>query len=104
MFQHLLESNAVRRPRVGGSLVSTVAHAALVAAAITITTQRVDKAAEIVDPVARFIAVTPPPATPPDAVHGARSSAVDPVALRPSPRSRCCRVFWTSRWELRIPT
>ena len=35
MFQQLLESNVTRTPRVGSSALSTVAHAALVAAAST---------------------------------------------------------------------
>ena len=103
MFQHLLESNAVRRPRVGGSLVSTVGHAALVAAAITITTQHVDKPAAIVDRIAPLIEVARP-APQPDAVHGNSSSAVESAPTFRHQRWQSCRPCSTSQWESRVPT
>ena len=84
MFQQLLESNAVRKPRVGGSLVSTVAHGALVAAALALTTQR-EQALRAPDPTVTFTAVTPTP-TPSTAVHGNRTTAIAAAAsvLQPS--------------------
>lgn len=85
MFQHLLESDAAHRPRVGGSLVSTVAHAALVAGAVALTMQPRIVPTTTPDPAARFIAVAPPPPPPPDAVHAdGRASASSPRAVAPS--------------------
>jgi len=78
MFQQLLESNAVRKPRVGGSLVSTVAHAGLIAAALALTTQRA-RERPAPDPILRFTEVIPPP-SPSTAVHGSRASAVATAA------------------------
>lgn len=84
MFQQLLESNAVRKPRVGGSLVSTVAHAGLIAAALALTTQRAQERAAPA-PILRYTEVIPPP-SPSTAVHGSRASAVATAAriLRPT--------------------
>lgn len=84
MFQQLLESNAVRRPRVGGSMVSAMAHAALVAAAVAITTQR-EAPAAVPEPRVRLTVVVPTPVVRPDVVHTARGGGVASQPLQNSP-------------------
>ena len=74
MFHQLLESNAVRKPRVGGSLVSTVAHGALIAAALALTTQHEQAPPE---PTERLYITPVVPQQPPStAVHGSRATAI----------------------------
>lgn len=85
MFQQLLESNAVRKPRLGSSFVSTVGHAALVAGALALTTQRTYvKAAP--DPTITFTQVLPKPVAPSTAVHGSTANTIAAAAsvLQPS--------------------
>lgn len=73
MLQHLLESNAQVQRRVGGSLASTIAHAALIAGAIALTTtQRAPAEVAPVKPLT-FINVAPKAPAPP--LHTNRASS-----------------------------
>ncbi len=65
MFHLLLESNAVPASRVGGSLFSTIGHAALVAAAVALTALPHDRIAPPTDPQLTFVPVPPPAVEPP---------------------------------------
>ncbi|MEQ1692080.1 MAG: energy transducer TonB [Gemmatimonas sp.] len=82
MFQMLLESNAAPAPRVGGSLISTLGHASVVAAIVVLTASPPRGDASPVLPRARFIPVLAPPIapTPPrNAVHA------DPMSTPSAP-------------------
>ena len=94
MFHQLLESNAVQKPRVGGSLVSTLAHAALVAAAVALTTQPDHPRPVVPDRIFRYTPVVPTPVVPSTTVHGSRASANPQVSDAPAPSpSTMPRVF-----------
>jgi TonB family protein len=80
MFHQLLESNAVRKAPVAGSLVSTVAHAALVAAAIAMTVQRDPAPPAIPDRILQYTPVIRPPEAPSNTVHGGRANALAPAS------------------------
>jgi protein TonB len=79
MFHQLLESNAARKPHLGGSFASTVGHAALVVAALALTTQR-EHVRAAPDPTITFTQVIPTPAEPSPAGHGTQGGAVAAVA------------------------
>ncbi len=82
MFQLLLESNAVHTSRVGGSLFSTIGHAALVAAAVALTALPHEATAPLTDPQLIFVPVPPPTVEPPrpiDLVIPNTSTAPSPV-------------------------
>jgi protein TonB len=64
MFQQLLESNVVRRPRLGGSLVSTIAHAALIAGLVALTATARTHPIEQPEVRVPFVKVATPPSTP----------------------------------------
>jgi protein TonB len=63
MFQQLIESNVVRRPRVGSSSLSMAGHAALIAAAIAATATTRARVEEVVEPRVAYVSVPKPPET-----------------------------------------
>ena len=65
MFQLLLESNAVPASRVGGSLFSTIGHAALIAAAVALTALPPERTPPPTDPPLIFVPVPTPTVEPP---------------------------------------
>ena len=64
MFQQLLESNVTRTPRVGSSALSTVAHAALVAAAVALTATSRQRLVDVFEPHLIYVPVAVPPEMP----------------------------------------
>ncbi|MBL0172712.1 MAG: energy transducer TonB [Gemmatimonadaceae bacterium] len=64
MFQLLLESNAASTPRVGGSLVSTIGHVALVAAAVALTASPPERIAPPEEHPLTWVPIPPPPVLP----------------------------------------
>ena len=76
MFQLLLESNAAHTPRIGGSVWSTIGHAAFVAAAVALTAVPPDRMRDVPEPRVHIFPVVPPPVAP-TAPH-------DPVANSPT--------------------
>lgn len=79
MFQQLLESNVVRRPRWGGSLLSTVAHAALISGAVALTATAGERPPEAPDVRVRFTPITPTTPAPPPRVTSTSSPASNRV-------------------------
>ena len=64
MLQHLIESNVTFTPRVGSSVVSTVAHVVLISGAIALTATSRIKQIEVVDSRVHFLAPAVVPSTP----------------------------------------
>jgi periplasmic protein TonB len=85
MFQLLLESKADTRLPFGGSLVSTVAHAALVTGLVLLTAQRLTREAPAPEPRATFIPVEPPRVAPSQARPLQSPSAAAPAPLGAPP-------------------
>lgn len=82
MFQMLLESNAAPTPRVGGSLLSTLGHATIIAAIVALTASPPQGDASPVLQRPRFIPVLAPPVAPTlprNAVHA------DPMSTPSAP-------------------
>lgn len=76
MFQQLPESSAVRRPRWGGSIVSTAAHAALISGAVALTATAGERPPEAPAPRVPFIAIAPtPPVAPPRVANAAPATS-----------------------------
>ena len=80
MFHLLLESNAAPTSRFGGSVISTMGHVALVAAAIAATTMPPRTAARTTEPKVTFVPV-PPAVAPPQP----RELAPSPSQAAPAP-------------------
>ena len=64
MFDNLVESKAKRAPRVGGSLVSVIAHAALIALVVAVTANAGVAADEAPKERITFVPKSPPPPPP----------------------------------------
>lgn len=87
MFQLLLESKADTRLPFGGSLVSTVAHGALVTGLVLLTAQRPTREVPTPEPRATFIPVEPPRVAPSQSrpLPSSSSSAATPAPLGAPP-------------------
>jgi protein TonB len=86
MFHLLLESKADTRLPFGGSLVSTVAHGALVTGLVLLTAQRPTREAPAPEPRATFIPVEPPRVAPnPARPLPSASAAATPAPLGAPP-------------------
>ncbi len=84
MFQQLPESNAIRRPRWGGSIVSTTSHALLITAAVALTARAGERPAappEVHVPYVEVATAKPLPDAPRVARHDANAA---PSAAVPS--------------------
>jgi TonB family protein len=86
MLDTLLESNAARTRRTGGTLASTLVHAALFAGAITVTTRGpATRPAQPEERVLPPLVVTRPPAQPP-ATRQPPPSSAQPAPAPSAPR------------------
>lgn len=86
MFQLLLESKAETRLPFGGSLVSTVAHGALVTGLVLLTAQRPTRETPAPEPRATFIPVEPPRVAPsPTRPLSSSAAATTPAPLGAPP-------------------
>lgn len=85
MFQLLLESRASRRPPVGGSVVATAGHAALVLGLVAATADRPPAVTAEPETRARLFVATPVLPPPPASPREASSSAVaHPASAAPT--------------------
>ena len=83
MFDSLLESRARKPSRLGGSIVSTVGHALLVAGIVTVTANANDATEPAPEPHVTFTPVLPPPPLPRQIEPGPADHMMAPQAKGP---------------------
>ncbi len=88
MFQLLLESRAQRRPPVGGSVVATAGHAALVMGLVVFTAEKGRHAPTPPEPRVRLYVATPVVPPPPALPRAPSSAAVSRSASASMPAER----------------